>query len=59
MVPSEVFIQHAAECEFMAEFSRDPGEQGDMETHGEKMDPVRCIGPARFIPARSSQDKDA
>jgi hypothetical protein len=40
MVPREEFIRHAAECESMAKFSRDP-ESKKVWAHGRKVDPVR------------------
>jgi hypothetical protein len=45
MVPSEVFIQHAAECEFMAEFSRDPGNKEIWRRMAKRW--IRCAALAR------------
>jgi hypothetical protein len=45
MIPSEVFIQHAAECESMAKFSRDPESKQAWRRMAERW--VRCAALAR------------
>jgi len=40
MVPSEEFIRHAAECESMAEFSRDPVNKKVWRRMAERL--IRC-----------------
>jgi hypothetical protein len=55
MVPSDVFIEHAAECECMARFSRDPENKEVWRRMA-----VRCICPtAGPISPSSPEDKNA
>jgi hypothetical protein len=45
MVPSEEFLRHAAECEYMARFSHDP--QSKAAWHGMAERWVRCAELAK------------
>jgi hypothetical protein len=45
MVPSEEFMRHAAECEYMAKFSRDPESRKVWNRMAERW--VRCAELAR------------
>jgi hypothetical protein len=45
MVPSEEFLRHAAECEYMARFSRDPASRVEWSCMAERW--VRCAELAR------------
>ena len=49
MLPSEVFTQHAAECESMAKFSRDPENKEIWRRMAERW--IRCAALARQNPS--------
>jgi hypothetical protein len=45
MIPSEEFLRHATECEYMARFSRDPASRVEWSCMAERW--VRCAELAR------------
>ena len=53
--PSEQFLRHAAECEFMAKFSHDPGNQAAWHGMAERW--MRCAELAKVHGAMQHRSK--